>query len=498
MGAAPIAAALLAQVALSCATVPPPPPPPDPQTQPSARIVASADFKGIGWSALEDLSAYLQVDTVNPPGNEARGAAFLADKLMALLPDAGLVIDTIDHGNERHSLIVRLPATVPGPQAKEAFCLVNHIDVVTSEAPRWTPGRGPLSGAVVSEGGERFVYGRGALDMKGMAILQVHALTALARSGLPRHRDVVFLAVADEEVASIGMEAVISDAHWDKVGCSHAINEGGLGLRDAIVPGQTVFAVSVGERGVLWIRVFAEGPPGHGSTPIPGRAPGKLLEAMRRIDAWQSTPTIHPALYELLAAVGREAGGVNGFVMQRPTLVDWFVVGRLQEKPTTRAITNNTIHLTGFGGAEAPNVVPSEVFAQYDIRILPGTSSADLKAIVEALVQDIPGTRIEVLEVKEPSVSPWDDPVYRVISRHAVQDEPRTIAGPIISPGYTDSILLRKRGVRAYGVVPVVVEAVDAASMHGDNERLSEANIVRGIRALAMMLADVVAQPSPQ
>ncbi len=469
----------------------------DPATLPSQKLRA-VDWSQKGNDAFSDLVAYLQVDTINPPGNEKNGALFL----QALLTKNGIESELIalpalssdgEHGDNRASLIARVKATV-APTAGP-LCLVSHIDVVTAEPGRWPEGRGPLSGAVVDEAGETFVYGRGAIDMKGMGIMELHALFALVASGLPRHRDVVIVAVADEEVKSRGVEQMITDEVWSKIGCTHAINEGGLGLKDAIVDGQTVFAISVGERGVLWSRVVAEGPPGHGSTPIPGRAPERLLKAMNRLDAWQDKPEIHPAFYDLMAEVGAEAGGINGFVMARPFLVDLLVLDRLQKKPTTRAITNDTIHLTGFGGAEQPNVVPSTVWAQYDIRLLPGTTPAAMQAEVEALLKDIEGVHLEVLERKEGSFSAWDDPLFRALQRNVVEGVDRAVAGPIISPGFTDSIVLRRRGVRCYGILPIIVTAQESATMHGDGERLSKANVIHGTRALAMTLADVVGAP---
>lgn len=474
-----------------CATTPRPPELPEPASLPSTALRASVDWEQVGDAAFKDLADYLRVDTVNPPGNEARGVEFLS----GLLTPHGIAVDVVTHGepgDNRASLIARLPRTVEGAGPGEGpICLVNHIDVVTSEPERWPEGRGPLSGAIVDEDSDRVVYGRGALDMKGMGMMELHAMLALQKSGLPRTRDIVFLALADEEVASTGVNAIVTDEHWAKVGCTHAINEGGIGLKDAIVEGQTVFAISVGERGVLWSRVIAEGPPGHGSTPIPGRAPEKLLLAMNRFDAWRDTPTIHPALYELLAEVGREAGGTQGFVMERPTLVDMLVKDRLQQKPTTKAITNDTVHLTGFHGANSPNVVPSTVWAQYDVRLLPGTSTVAMKQELEALIADIPGVRLEVIEAREANESEWHDPLFRALQHHVVDGDPRTVAGPMISPGFTDSIVLRRRGVRAYGVIPVAVTAVESSAMHGDAERVSHKNIVRGTRALTLTLADV-------
>ena len=75
------------------------------------------------------------------------------------------------------------------------------------------------------------------------------------------------------------------------------------------------------------------------------------------------------------------------------------------------------------------------------------------------------------------------------------RDVERAVAGPIISPGFTDSILLRRRGVKAYGFVPLILTALESSRMHGDNERVSRENSVRGTRTLALTLADVVGAP---
>ena len=170
-------------------------------------------------------------------------------------------------------------------------------------------------------------------------------------------------------------------------------------------------------------------------------------------------------------------------------------MGRLQEKPTTKAITNDTVHLTGFWGANSPNVVPSTVWAQYDVRLLPDTTPEAMKLELEALIKDIPGVRLEVGETKAGSFSDWNDPLFRALQRNAVIGVPRAVAGPIISPGFTDSIVLRRRGVKAYGIIPIVVSAQESSSMHGDGERISQKNIERGTRVLAMTLADVATAP---
>jgi acetylornithine deacetylase/succinyl-diaminopimelate desuccinylase-like protein len=254
-------------------------------------VQSRVDWDAAGAEATEVLAAYLRVDTRNPPGNEAAGADFLA----AELAEDGIPSERIELAPGRESLVARLP----GRQDAPPLCLLSHIDVVNADPARWS--HGPFSGEVDAEGR---IWGRGALDMKGPAVAQLQALRWLKRLEVPLARDVVLVAVADEESHNGGMKQLVDQ--WDRVGCSHVINEGGLGLRDVFFDGQTVFGISVAEKGNLWVRVILRGEGGHGSVTTPDRAPPRLRVALDRVLDRRAPPEVHPALYETLAAVGIE------------------------------------------------------------------------------------------------------------------------------------------------------------------------------------------------
>lgn len=498
-----LALALLA----ACATVPEPPPPAAASERASARVLANMDWQRAGDEAFIDLRAYLMAPSTNPPGNEKLGALVLQgllaqDGIESTLWPVDVPAGTALEDAPRVTLVARLKSEQP---SEGPLCLVSHIDVVTHEAARWPQGRGPYQGfvGIDESNGEETLWGRGALDMKGMGLLEVEVLRWLKRlqssAGLKLDRDVILLAVADEEVAGKGMIDAVTN-HWDELRCAHAINEGGMGVKGALMEGQTTFPISVGEKGVLWIRVKAEGLPGHGSTPVPGRSPQKLLEAVNRINQRVDQPRIVPAVYELLAIAGREAGGAKGFVLQRPALVDALVTDTLLAAPLTRAIITNTVNLTGFGGAKEPNVVPAEVYAQYDIRLLPDSKPEELIAELRALIGDLPGVTIETLDQRLAAVSEYaGDPLFAALQFHAVDvakahGEPRVIAGPLLSPGFTDSVFLRAKGVRAYGLVPFMVTPAELNTMHGDAERVSKKNVTSGLETLLKATVDVAAR----
>lgn len=468
----------------------PTPPPPEP-TWPRAWTVdavpreASAgdlDWDALGQETAELLSAYLQIDSSNPGGSETDAAEWLASFLAA----EGISSEILEYAPERGSLIARLEGTGEQPP----LCLVSHLDTATAEPERWQ--HDPWSGLIDEDG---VVWGRGALDMKGLGAVEFMTMALLARQGVALRRDVWLLAVADEEVSNQGIQHV-AEQRWDDIGCSHVVNEGGIGIRDMFFEGQHIYTVSVGEKGVLWMRMVAEGEPGHGSVPIAGRgAPERLIRAAQAVRERDLEPVWHPALLELLDNVGAHHGGLSGAVLQRPGLVRALLKKRFLANPLTRAAVIDTANITGFGGAEKPNVLPGEVWASVDSRLQPGVTSEDMVERLTAVVDD-PQVRFEIDHAFLAGVSEWtDDPFYDALTRHVVADQPDAVAGPVISVGYTDSVFLRGLGARAYGVAPFLCTQEEIATMHGDDERLSTDNLRHGLKTLYSAVLDVAAAP---
>ncbi|MBL8912701.1 MAG: M20/M25/M40 family metallo-hydrolase [Archangium sp.] len=446
----------------------------------------AVDWKAVGAEAVDFLSRYLQVDTRNPPGNETRGAEFLA----AEFEKVGIASETWEFVPGRGSLVARLKAT--GAPSEKPLCLLSHLDVVTAEDDEWPPDAQPLSGAVK----DGFVWGRGALDMKGMGAIEALTLILLARQHVPLKRDVILLAVADEEVDNAGMH-LLTEKHWNELDCGVLINEGGIGLRGLLFENQTVFPITVAEKGTLWLRIVAKGAAGHGSTPTPGRATDALVRAVAKIRAREPKPTIHLSLYELLARVGAQKGGLTGFVLSHPSLVDLLVTGKLMANPATRAALTNTCQVTGWEGkGSAPNVIPSKVAAIVDCRVLPNTKpEVFLEELRGLLREDGDDITLEVISSEPASESATDDPLLVALERNLRHGREDIVVGPAISPGFTDSNLARPKGTKAYGLVPFEIDAELLGTMHGKHERLPIKELTRGLEVLYRSVLEVSAQP---
>lgn len=451
-------------------------PPPEVALPKVQEAQAKVDWDAAGKEVVDLLAAYLAVDTTNPPGNEALGVDFLG----AVLDREGIPWERVVLAPGRDSLIARLEGG-----DKPALCLLSHIDVVPVEPERWNK---PAFSGLVEDG---FLYGRGALDMKSLGAMELQTMVLLKRQGVALDRDLVLLAVADEEVDNLGAKQLAG--MWEKIGCSHVINEGGIGVRGALLDDQLVFPVSITEKGNLWVKMIASGTPGHGSTPRPDQAPDRLLAAVEKLKARDVDVDIQPAMREMLRRAGQEHGGVVGFVMSHRATVGLLVKPKLLANPITTATITNTINVTGFGGASNMNVVPAEAYAQLDCRMLPGTTTEQMLAYLRELVDD-EKVRFEVVGGGDAVVTPWDDPLFDAITRNLVDGRDHVVAAPFISIGSTDSTYLRPLGVHAYGINPLEVSTDDLVGMHGDNERISVVELQEGLRRLYSIVVDFAGQ----
>ena len=387
--------------------------------------------------AIKALQAYIRIDTSNPPGDVSRAADFLA----GILEREGIPVKRFESAPGRSIVLARLKGT----GAAKPILLMHHTDVVPTDPARWA--RAPFGGEIA----EGAIWGRGAMDMKGIGIAQLYAFLELKRRNVPLARDVLLMAVPDEEVGGALGAGWMMERHYAELDPEYVLDEGGFGSRDLFAPGKLVFGISVAEKKILWLKLRAEGIAGHGSQPHDRNPNDRLTRALARLLA-QPLPT--------------SAFSVLDTLKQR--------VGALAPNKFTNAIQHSTISITslrsGVGEPPKVNVIPSVAEATLDCRVLPGTSKEEwLKEIARRLGD--PGIHIEVTyESEDPVVTPQDSPFYRALEAALKRRHPDAIVTPMIVPYGTDANKFRPRGVKSYGFFPGIVPAAAIASMHGDAE----------------------------
>src|SRR5206468_12933995 len=139
---------------------------------------------------VQVLADYLRINTTNPPGNELQTALYLN----RILDREGIPTQILDTAELKPAGRANLYARLKGNGSKKAIALVHHMDVVPADARYWSVD--PFSGAIK----DGYVWGRGALDMKGEGITHLMAMAVLRRAHVRLKRDIIFLATSDEEI----------------------------------------------------------------------------------------------------------------------------------------------------------------------------------------------------------------------------------------------------------------------------------------------------------
>jgi acetylornithine deacetylase/succinyl-diaminopimelate desuccinylase-like protein len=444
-----------------------------PATSLASQKVPADRMKQYADLAVQWEQEYLRIDTTNPPGNESLTAAFFKK----ILDAEGIENKVFDYTSNHSNLWARLPHTTASP--KRPIILLNHMDVVTSDASHWTQ---PVFSANVVNGS---IYGRGAQDMKSEGLAQLMVMVLLKREKVRLDRDVIFLAVADEEVDGSGTDWMIANQRDLLGNAEFLINEGGENIQEN---GKLQYVgVDVGEKTTFWLHVVAHGKPGHGSRPNPDSAPNRLLQALDRIVAYKTPLKVLPVVDEFLRLLAPS---------ETPERKKYFENASqyIQDKEFQEIIENdeplnylfrNTISLTMLGGSQQTNVIPPDAWANLDVRLLPGEDS---KAFLESIrkVVDDPNVTVEPLdkEFRIANYSPTNTALYDAFRKVTAHYFPDTPVMPHLTSGYNECQRYRPLGINAYGFSPYTATAEEDSTQHGNDERIRVEEVRRGFQVL--------------
>lgn len=425
---------------------------------------------------LDLLRDLVRLDTTNPPGNEAAAAELLRDALGA----AGAETYLHAADGERPSVIAR----VPGPTDVPALVLVSHTDVVGVEEDRWS--HDPF-GADVADG---YMWGRGTLDMKSIAVMHAAALIATASGDTAPRREVIFASFADEEAgARHGAELVLREVP-NRLGFGDgrpppmALGEGAFGLRGVI--DRPLMPIVVGEKSALWLELTAVGDPGHGALPPQRQANVNLARAVAKISGY-ATPRVHPVMRDQFATLARHSSSARSVVFKALASAAGSQVGRVIQKPLRNqgviaALLSDTLTPTELQGGYKHNVVPGQAKALFDCRLLPDT---DIDRLLKDLAERCTRYGVSVAEMARHSsgVSSRGD-LFGEVERASAAMPEAPVVVPSLTAGMTDLRFFRQRGAAAYGWVPLVLDRDLLSTIHGHDERVPVEAFERGVQVM--------------
>jgi len=402
---------------------------------------------------VELLQHYIRIDTSNPPGNELPAAQWLAQMIAA----TGVKPEIIESAPRRASVYARIKGKRPG----QGLLLLHHIDVVPAPPQQWK--RPPFAAEIYLNQ----IYGRGAFDMKGTGICELRAFLDVAKSGRVPERDLVFLAVADEEAGSrLGMGWLVEHRPDVLDGIRYALNEGGITeMKEERV---TYYGIEIGTKQSVSLILRA-----------PSRA--QLQKARIALEPW----FVRREPDRIASEVKRWMHGLAPQRIDFRTALEdidrTVAAGEFWQLPTGyREMTQNGVW------AEKPEPKGNGWEMRAYLLDLPDT---DPDARIEWLRKRVAssGARIGEVVHKEGTVPMTSDqtPLFALLTREAKRSFGNPPVGTeILNKESNDSRFLRRRGISAYGINPFPVDFFQSEAMHGIDERVRVDYFTQGVEFL--------------
>lgn len=451
---------------------------------PSRRIDDAA------WSVavdglVETLRDLIRIPSINPPTVAAPDGELVAARRIAEdLAAAGLEPEVIEPVPGRGSVHARLRGDGTGG---DPLLLLSHLDVVPAPSERWS--HDPFAADLV----DGYVYGRGAVDMKGMVAMELGVVRLLAaearRAGLDPardpipglRRDVLFTSTADEEAGGLAGAAWIAEFRPDWLRAAGALNEcGGV---SATIGRRRLYPIQVAEKGYAAYRISVRGTWGHGSMPRDDNAAVLAAAVIGRL-AVHGPTRVTPVMDRFLDLASAELPPEAGTILRALSGDD---PGRAEAALSVacdpmyaralRALVRDTVSPDVVHAGIKYNVIPGDATIELDCRVLPGTTEPAMRAqIVERLGPELAAVcEIELIIFGEPVEAPVDSPLFELLGATIRDHDPDGVPLPVMAPFATDAKHTATLGIPTYGFSPLRLDPDERflERFHGVDERVS-------------------------
>lgn len=440
----------------------------DPQTVPAAAAAASSPE----GETVEICRNLIRIDTSNYGSGDAKGERRAAEYVAGLIEEVGLSTTVLESAPGRANVFARIEGTDP---SADALLVHGHLDVVPAIAADWSVD--PFGGEVR----DGMIWGRGAVDMKDMDAMMISVLRHMVRTGDRPRRDIVFGFFADEEAGMVYGSHWIAEHHRGLFdGVTDAISE--VGGYSATIGGRRAYLLQTAEKGLMWLRLNAQGTAGHGSQINDDNPVTRLSRALANIGEHRWPVELTKTTRAFLDSV-TELTGVE-FDPQNPQrlLAELGSVARFVGA-TLQTTANPTMLEAGY----KVNVIPGSAQAGLDVRYLPGQ-----REIVLAKLAELAGDGVS-FEFESDDIAlevPFSGTVVDAMVDALHAEDPEAVVLPYMLSGGTDNKSLDPLGITGYGFVPLrLPDELDFPSMfHGVDERVPTDSLEFGSRVLHRLL----------
>ncbi|OGC75241.1 MAG: hypothetical protein A2145_06045, partial [candidate division Zixibacteria bacterium RBG_16_40_9] len=333
-----------------------------------------------------------------------------------------------------------------------------------------------------------YLYGRGAIDDKGMGVAELVVLLQLKRANLPLARDVILLLEADEEAGGkFGIEFLVEN-HLDKIKAEFVLNEGGRIITDPNNSKNVRFiGVQNTEKVPYNVRLVATGTSGHASVPLKDNCIFALSKALEKISAWQPPVKLNPTTKAFFKGLAKDEKFPKSFFLKNldTPLIGKFCSGLVAKSdPILNSTMRNSISPTLLNGGIRSNVIPSQAEVTLNVRLLPDENIKDFVQELQKVIGEDPRVKIVYDSSPHPHTpaSPTDNELFQAMEEVGKKLSPEAVTVPLMSTGATDASHLRAKGIPTYGILPFPLDDNDLGRMHGQDERLHLDDLEYGIK----------------
>jgi carboxypeptidase PM20D1 len=428
--------------------------------------------------SVERLRALIRVPTVSrqlPEVADESEFARFRELLASLYPltHKRLELEVVGGG----TLLFRWPGLGTGAP----HVLMAHYDVVPADEPGWT--HGAFDAELAGTGDEQRVWGRGAIDDKGMLAVILEAVEAALAEGFEPAADLYLSFGHNEETAGDGAADVVALFIERGIRPALVIDEGGA-VVTGVFPGieAPIAVVGVTEKGIAGVELSVAKPGGHASTPVRGGATSRLARAILRLEKHPSRATISAPTMAMIRALAPHAREPLRFLFARagafraPLAAAFARLG-----PETEAMVRTTRAVTRLTGSAGDNVIAERATAMVNVRIAVGSSLDQAVSDIRKAVDD-PAVAVRMVYGSEPApVSRSDGPVWHLLADAITDTFPGSVVAPYVMLQASDSRHFAAISDGVYRFLPFDLTAAERGTLHAIDESIRVSTYLRGI-----------------
>lgn len=431
----------------------------------------TAQYEGYNFLKLEGktqgleilLQRYIQIPSVSE--YEKNAGKFIE----AVCRDNGLHITNLGQENGNYNFAASF---FPLESRKPNIIFLNHIDVVPEKDESTF---GAYSGKIY----EGKVYGRGAIDNKGAAVMQLGSILQakhlLKNDDLPYN--VTFLAVSCEENQCDGGVNFVVDNYFELLNPATVIGEGPSEI-STVIGGEfknPIFAISIAHKRSLWLNLSLDiHTAGHGSVTPLRYANKEMVEALDRLVSKKPKMIYNDINIGLLKTLSEHKNGLEKLVLRHPRFFKPLIAGQLRKQPEMFSLYSNTITLTNIqANNNTYNKIPSFIEAYLDCRLLPETDENEFLAEIKTLLNN-DDIKIKVTE-STPKTNPSKKDLiyYQKLKKAIKMNHGNAEVISIMMPNLNDLGAFRAKGIPCYATIPTYLTREQVESIHNVDENVS-------------------------